>query len=129
MRSHGNGSMPATTQVKEFSPEIVHVAPGQGLHLPEANTGTIVKGEIVSGMPGSQSVAGKRTVYIGTWENQTVSIRSPQGTGKVTRGYVGLVVGLTHSRGVSRVMPAEPSKALEGVSSQMQREESCHAVH
>lgn len=129
MRSHGNGSLPATTQVKELSPEIFHIAQGQGFHLPEANTGTIAKGEIVSGMPGSQSVAGKRTVYIGTWENQTVSKGSFQGAEKATREYVGLVVGLTHSRGVNRVMPVERGSALEGVSSLMQREEICHAVH
>ncbi len=38
--------------------------------------------------------------------------------------YDDLVVGLTHSRGVNRVMPIEPNlEALEGVSSLTQRGE------
>ncbi|OPX40274.1 MAG: hypothetical protein B1H13_07950 [Desulfobacteraceae bacterium 4484_190.3] len=78
MRSHGEGSLSATTsacacshadrQVKVSSPEIILVALGQGFHVLGANIGTHVKGESVSDMPGSKSVAGKRTVYIGTWE-------------------------------------------------------------
>jgi hypothetical protein len=50
---------------------------------------------------------------------------------KVTRKYDVSVVGLTHSRGVNRVMPIEflVIEALEGVSSLMQREEVCHAIH
>ena len=54
--------------MKVSSPEIILVALGQGFHVLGANIGTHVKGESVSDMPGSKSVAGKRTVYIGTWE-------------------------------------------------------------
>ena len=41
------------------------------------------------------------------------------------------VVGLTHSRGVGRVMLVESRSfgTLEGVSSLTQREEVCHAIH
>ncbi len=72
-------------------------------------------------MPGSKSVAGKRTVYIGTWENRSVPLGSFQGAGEVTREYGVLVVGLIHSRGVSRVMLVEfhGFETLEGISSLM----------
>ena len=69
MRSLGKGVMSATTQVKVLSPEIISVAMGQGLHFLEASIGMHVNGECMFDMPGSESVAGKRTVYIGTWEN------------------------------------------------------------
>ncbi len=68
MRSHGKGSLSATTQVKVLSPEIFHIALGQGFHFLETNIRTLIKGESVSDVPGSESVAGKRTVNIGTWE-------------------------------------------------------------
>ena len=107
MRSHGKGSMSATTQVKVLSPEINIVALGQGFHTLETNIGTHVKGESVSGMPGSESVAGKRIVYIGTWENRSVPTGSFQEAEEATRKYGVSVVGLTHSRRVGRVMPVE----------------------
>ena len=107
MRSHGKGSLSATTQVKVLSPEIILVALGQGFHPLETNIRTHVKGESVSDEPGSESVAGKRTVYIGTWENRSVPNGSCQGAEKVTRQYGVSVVGLTHSRGVNRVMLVE----------------------
>ena len=69
MRSPGKGIMSATTQVKVLSPEILHIALGQGFHGLEASIGMHVKGECMSDVPGSESVAGKRTVNIGTWEN------------------------------------------------------------
>jgi len=72
MRSHGKGSLSATTQVKVLSPEILLFALGQGFHILETNIRAHVKGERVSDVPGSKSVAGKRTVYIGTWENRSV---------------------------------------------------------
>ncbi len=68
MRSHSEGRLSATTQVKVLSPEITRIALGQGFHDLEANIRTHAKGECVSDVPGSESVAGKRTVYIGTWE-------------------------------------------------------------
>jgi hypothetical protein len=88
-------------------------------------------GECVSDVPGSESVAGKRTVYIGTWENRSASFRSGQEAEEVTRQYGVSVVGLTHSRGIGRVMPVESrnKETLEGVSSLTQREGVCHAIH
>lgn len=68
MRSHGKGSLSATTQVKVLSPEITRIALGQGFHFLETNIRAYVKGEYVFDVPGSESVAGKRTVYVGTWE-------------------------------------------------------------
>jgi len=131
MRSHGEGSMSATTQVKVLSPEIILIALGQGFHFLETNIRTHAKGESVPDVPGSESVAGKRTVYIGTWENRSVPTISFQEAEEATRKYGVSVVGLTHSRGVGRVMPVEFRYfgALEGVSSLTQREEVCHAIH
>ena len=45
MRSHGNGGLSAATQVKVLSPEISHVAMGQGFHFLEASSVLRVKGE------------------------------------------------------------------------------------
>ena len=131
MRSHGEGSLSATTQVKVLSPEIFLVALGQGFHFLETKIRTHVKGESVSDVPGSESVAGKRTVYIGTWENRSVPIVSFQEAEEATRRYGVSVVGLTHSRGVDRVMSVESWSlgTLEGVSSLTQRDEVCHAIH
>ena len=83
-------------------------------------------------MRGSESVAGKRTVYIGTWENRSVPSGSRQEAEDATRRYGVSVVGLTHIRGVGRVMPVATRYyfgSLEGVSSPTQRDEVCHAIH
>ena len=131
MRSHGEGSLSAATQVKVLSPEITRIALGQGFHFLETNIRTHVKGESVSDVPGSESVAGKRTVYIGTWENRSVPTGSLREAEEATREYGVSVVGLTHSRGVGRVMPVESRYlgTLEGVSSLTQRDEVCYAIH
>jgi len=131
MRSHGNGSLSAATKVKVLSPEIINIAQGQGFHFLETNISSLDKGESESGVPGSKSVAGKRNVYIGTWENQSVPKGSYREAEEVTRKYDALVVGLTHSRGVGRVMPVESERmrTLEGVSSLMKRGEICYAIH
>ena len=68
-------------------------------------------------MPGSKSAAGKRIVGIGTWENQIIPLGSPREAEEAGKGYDDLVVGLIHSRGVSRVMPVEDANPLEGISS------------
>jgi hypothetical protein len=81
--------------------------PGQGFHMPEANIGICEIRRVYIGEPGSESVAGKRTVYVGTWENRIAPNGSCKGAGKVTKQYGVSVVGLTHSRGVGRVMPVE----------------------
>ena len=131
MRSHREGSLSAATQVKVLSPESKHSAQGQGFHILETKIRTHDKGECDSGVPGSKSAAGKRSVYIGTWENRSVPTGSFQEAEEATREYGVSVVGLTHSRGVGRVMLVESRRfgTLEGVSSLTQREDSCHAIH
>ena len=109
MRSYGKGSLSAATQVKVLSPEITLDAMGQGFHILETNIRICVKGECMSGEPGSESAAGKRTVYGGTWENQSIP-RSCKRAEDVIMQYVTLVVGLTHSRGVNKVMLIEDNK-------------------
>jgi len=113
--------MSATTQVKVLSLEILFIASGQGFDFPEASIGMCAYGKCITDVPGSKSVAGKRTVYIGTWENRSVPNGSGQGTEKVTRPYGVSVVGLTHSRGVAGVMPGGAVCPLEGVSDLTQR--------
>ena len=131
MRSHGKGSLSATTQVKVSSPEITRIALGQGFHILETNIRVHATGECISDVPGSKSVAGERTVYIGTWENRNVPKGSFQEAEEVTREYGVPVVGPIHSRGVGRVMPVESEKkmTLEGIGSLMQRGEVCNAIH
>ena len=130
MLSRRNGSLSATTQVKVLSSEIFLVALGQGFHFLETKTDMLVRGESVFSVPESESVAGKRIDYIGTWENQVVPNGSRQRAGKVMRWYGDLVVGLIHSRGVGRVIPIESqdTETLEGVSSLMLRGEICNAI-
>ncbi len=131
MRRHRKGGLSATTQVKVLSPEIIHFVLGQGFHFLETYISAHITGECASDMPGSKSVAGKRTVYIGTWENRSVPKGSFQGAEEATRKYGISVVGLTHSRGVGRVMPVEFRSigTLEGVSSLVLRDDVCHAIH
>ncbi len=121
MRCLEKGVMSATTQVKVLSPEIILIALGQGFHFLEASIGMHANGECISGVPGSKSVAGKRTVCIGTWENRSVPNGSCQGAEEVMKQYGVSVVGLIHSRGVVGVMPDENLRSLEGVSGLTQR--------
>jgi len=122
--------MSATTKVKVSSPEIILIALGQGFHFLETNNGAHAKGECVTVVPGSKSVADKRIVYTGTWENRSAPRRSSQGAKEARRGYGVSVVGLTRNRGVDRAMPVEfrNSGTLEGVSSSTKRGEVCHAI-
>jgi len=131
MWSQRESGLSATTQVKVSSPEIVNIAQGQGFHFLEASTAARVKGECVSGVSGSESVAGNSTVHIGTWENHIAPNRSFQQAEEARRKYGDMVVGLTRSRGVIGVMPGESRRfgALEGVSSKMQRDEYAGAIH
>ena len=106
MRSLGKGvCQPQCESVKVLSPEIFLVALGQGFHFLEASIGMYAKGECISDVSGSESVAGKRTVYVGTWENRIAPKGSDHEAEEVTRSYGVSVVGLTHRRGVGRVMP------------------------
>jgi len=75
MRSHGKGSMSATTQVKVLSPEIILNALGQRFHFLETKIRVRAKGKCISDVPGSKSVAGKRTVYVGTLREPKCSKR------------------------------------------------------
>ena len=131
MRSHGEGSQSATTQVKVLSPEIILFALGQGFHFLETNIGTPVRGEGETDVPGSESVAGRRIDNIGTWENRIVPPVSFREAGEATREYGDAVVGLIHNRGVGRVMSVESVRfrTLEGISSITQGDEYCDAVH
>ena len=131
MRCQREGGLSAITKVKVFSPEIFHIAQGQGFHFLEASTAVNVKGEHSSGVPGSKSMAGNPTVRIGTWENHIVPNGSFQQAEEARRKYGGMVVGLTRSRGVVGVMPGESQRAgtLEGVSSKAQRDEYAGAIH
>jgi len=130
MRSQREGGLSATTQVKVFSPEICNIAQGQGFHFLEASTAAYVKGEHVSGVPGSKSMAGNPTVCIGTWENHIVPKVSFQQAEEARRKYGDMVVGLTHNRGVVGVIPGESRRywTLEGVSSKAQRDEVAYAI-
>jgi hypothetical protein len=76
-------------------------------------------------------VAGKSTVHIRTWESRIAPNRSFQQTEKARRKYGNTAVGLTYSRGVGGVMPAEFREpgTLEGVSSKTQRDEEASAIH
>ncbi len=131
MRCQRKGGLSATTQVKVCSPEIVIIAQGQGFHFLEASIAAHGRGECVSGVPGSKSVAGNLTVQVGTWENHIVPNRSFQQAEEARRKYGGMVVGLTHSRGVVGVMPVASRRfgTLEGVSSKTQRDEEAYAIH
>ena len=122
MRSLGKGvCQPQCESVKVLSPEILLVALGQGFHFLEASISMHIKGECMSDVSGSESVAGKRTVCVGTWENRSVPNGSCQGAEKVTKRYGVSVVGLIHSRGVAGVMPGGTLSPLEGVSGLTQR--------
>ncbi len=131
MRGQREGGLSATTQVKVCSPEIVNIAQGQGFHFLEASIAAHVRGECVSGVPGSESVADNSTVHIGTWESHIVPSGSFQQAEEARRKYGDMVVGLTHSRGVVGVMPGESRGfgTLEGVSSKTQRDEEAYAIH
>ncbi len=106
MRSQRNGELSAITKVKVLSLEIA-IALGQGIHYLEASTAACVFGEHVSGVPGSKSMAGDSTVNSGTWESHVAPDRSFQQAEEARRKYGNMAVGLTHSRGVTGVMPGE----------------------
>ena len=90
-----------------------------------------IKGECVSDVPGSESMAGHSKIHSGTWERHIVPNSEASNEPKrQRRKYGGMVVGLTHIRGVNRVTPIESREpgTLEGVSSRMQRIEVAYAI-
>ena len=115
MRSQRDGGLSAITKVKVLSPEIMFVAQGQGFDVPEASIAACGKGEHDSDMPGSESMAGKLTVHIGTWESRVAPNGSFQQAEEARRKYGGMAVGPAHSRGVAGVMPGGAGGSLEGV--------------
>ena len=80
-------------------------------------------------MPGSESMAGYLTDYIGTWESHTVPQISFQQAEEARRKYGGMAVGPAHSRGVAGVMSGGARSSLEGAGGEMQRDEEVLAVH
>ena len=129
MRSQRDGGLSAITQVKVLSPEITIVALGQGFHFLEASIAACVKGERDSDVPGSESMAGNRTVHIGTWDSRVAPIGSFPQAEEARRRYGGMAVGPAHIRGVAEVMPGGASDSLEGAGSKTQRDEEAFAVH
>jgi hypothetical protein len=126
MQSSRKGEWSAITQVKVFSPEICQVALGQEVLHSEASIAAHDNGECVSGVPGSQTIAGHSTVHNGTWESHIVPNSEAFNESKRRRRKSGdMAVGLTHSRGVNGVMLIESKESgtLEGVSSKAQRDE------
>ncbi len=125
MQSSRKGEWSAITQVKVFSPEICLVVLGQELLHSEASIAAHDNGECVSGVPGSQTIAGHSTVHSGTRESHVVPKEASNESKRRRRKYGGMAVGLTHSRGVNGVMLIESQEfgTLEGVSSKAQRDE------
>ena len=121
MQSLRKGEWSAITQVKVVSPEICPVALGQGFLHSEASIAAHDIGECVSGVPGSQTIAGHSTVHNGTWESHAVPKEAFNESKRRRRKYGSVAVGLGHIRGVDRVMPIESreSGTPEGPSSKM----------
>ena len=73
MRSHGKGSLSAAMRKREgVEPRNNLFCTGSRFLSPGNQYQCIRHGKNVSGVPGSKSVAGRRTVYTGTWENRNI---------------------------------------------------------
>ena len=125
MQVSRKGEWPTVTKVKVFSPEICLIVSGQGLYHFEARTAAHDNGECVSGVPGSQTVAGHSTVHNGTRESHAVPKEASDEPKRRKRKYGGMAVGPGHIRGVDRVMPIESCETgiPEGPGSKMLRDE------
>jgi len=130
VRSHVNSGCSAATQVKAVSPEI-SIAMGQGLLCSEARIVADVIRRVCNGVPGSQAAAGHPTDSIGTWDSRIACIT--QQAEEARRVHRDTAVGPAHSRGVTGVMPGEPSTrwwmALEGAGGQSYRAAEVEAMH
>ncbi|MEJ2705790.1 MAG: hypothetical protein P8Z79_25410 [Sedimentisphaerales bacterium] len=65
-----------------YSPEICLVTLGQGLLYSEASFAAHINGECVSGIPGSQTIAGHPTGHGGTRESHAVPKEASNGPKK-----------------------------------------------
>ena len=121
MQSSRKGEWSAITKVKVFSPEICLIVLGQGLLHPEANIATHDNGECVSGVPGSQTIAGHSTVHSGTRDSHTVPKEASNESKRRRRKYGGMAVGPGHIRVTDGVMPTQSREfgTLEGPGSKM----------
>jgi hypothetical protein len=121
MQSSRKGEWSAITQVKVFSPEICLLALGQEVLHSEANIAAHDNGECVSGVPGSQTIAGHSTVHSGTRDSHAVPKEASNESKRRRRKYGGMAVGPGHSRGTDGVMPIQSrqSGTLEGLGSKM----------
>ena len=130
MRSLGKGATSATMRKREgIEPRNYPYCIGSRVSFPGSQYRYVRNGECVTDVPGSKSVAGVRTVCIGTWESRGAPYRSPREAEKAGKGYGAVVVGLTRTRGVGRVMPVEDRSPLEGVSVLTQGGRIEHARH
>jgi len=121
MQSSRKGEWSAITKVKIISPEICLIALGQGLHHLEASIAAHDNGECVSGVPGSQTIAGHSTVHSGTRDSHTVPKEASNESKRRRREYGGMAVGPGHIRVTDGVMPIQSreSGTLEGPGSKM----------
>lgn len=108
-----------------FQPRNMSNCIGQEVLYSEAGIAAHDNGECVSGVPGSQIIAGHSMVRSGTRESHAVLRRSLHQAEEARRGYGGMAVVPGHIRGVDGVMPIESRKpgTLEGPGSKMQRDE------
>jgi len=90
-----------------YSPEICLIALGLGFLRPEANIAAHDNGECVSGVPGSQTIAGHSTVHSGTRERHAVPKEASDESKRRRRKYGGMPVGPGHIRGTDGVMPIQ----------------------
>ena len=111
MRSPGKGVMSATTQVKVLSPEIFLVALGQRFHSLEASIGIHVNGECISACRGRSPWRANELFILELGRTEAFRIEADEEAEEATNQYGVSVVGLTHSRGVSRVMSVAGNQA------------------
>ncbi len=129
VRSRRKGGWSAITQVKVLSPEIVNIAQGQRFHSLETRIATCANGECAAACRGLSpwQVIQRNTTELG--RAVPFPEEAPNKPVKVRRGYGGMAVGPTHSRGVGGVMPAEGESPLQGVGGWTQREGAVYAGH
>lgn len=104
---------------------------GQGFHVPETNIREVVTGETFLTCRGLSPWRVNELFILELGRTESLPTEASKEPKRRCGGMATSVVGLTHSRGVGRVMPVESRKigTLEGVSSLTQREEFYHARH